>query len=763
MPKRSSTNSSQKKPVLKSWRRFIKPLFITAMAMASLLFVYALYLDAQIRNQFEGKRWSLPAKVYARPLELYPGKALLKKELLAELSSLQYFPQADAPVAGSYQDNGNELILHTRPFRYWDGEEWQQRIRIRFSGQHLFSIENLTDELPRDLIRLDPIRIATIYPSHKEDRALLRLNQVPQKLIEALISIEDRDFYNHHGVSIRSIGRAMLANLKAGRTVQGGSTLTQQLVKNYFLTNEQTLSRKLNEAIMSWLLDFHYPKDEILEAYFNEIYLGQDGSRAIHGVGMASQFYFGRNPLELGLEHQALLIAILNGPTYYNPRRYPERAIEKRNRILRVMLEHGLITPNQADQAMMRPLGVLPKPTSSINRHPAFMDLVRRQLNEDYKEEDLSTEGLNIFTTLDPMVQSQAEKTVATELKEMERYYGMPVDTLQSAMVVTDTGSGEIQAVIGGRDPRFDGFNRAVDAQRHIGSLIKPVVFLSALQTQRYHLATTILDEPLEMEMSEDNKWKAENYDHVSHGAIPTYLALVKSYNQATLNLGMDVGVDKSIETLRALGVSRPVNIYPSFLLGATELSPLDVTQMYQTLANGGFTTPLRTIRAVLDNNGQPLQRYALELKQAADPRAVYQLNSALNLVIREGTGRKLYDTLPSDLQLAGKTGTTNDLRDSWFAGFSGNRLAVVWLGRDDNQPAGFSGSTGAMRIWGRLYQKLGSESLELIAPAGITHLWLGRTNGRITEQDCGDSIRLPFTLEVVESLPVSPCEGTTE
>lgn len=763
MPKRASNTDSAKTPVKKSWRRFIKPLFITAMVMASLLFVYSIYLDIQIREQFEGKRWSLPAKVYARPLEIFPGKALLKKELLAELSALQYFPQTGAPVAGSYQDSGSELILHTRPFRYWDGEEWQQRILIRFSGQHIHSIENLTDELPRDLIRLDPVRIATIYPSHKEDRALLRLNQVPQKLIEALISIEDRDFYNHHGVSIRSIARAMLTNLRAGRMVQGGSTLTQQLVKNYFLSNERTLSRKLNEAIMSWLLDFHYPKDEILEAYFNEIYLGQDGSRAIHGVGMASHFYFGRKPLELGLEQQALLIAILNGPTYYNPRRYPERAIEKRNLILRVMLEHGLITPNEAEQAMLRPLGVLPKPKSSINRHPAFMDLVRRQLNEDYKEEDLRTEGLNIFTTLDPRVQSQAEETVSKELKEMERYYGIKVDTLQSAMVVTDTGSGEIQAVVGGRDPRFDGFNRAVDAQRHIGSLIKPVVFLSALQSQRYHLATTIRDEPLEMEFGGDKSWKAENYDHVSHGDVPAYIALVNSYNQATLNLGMEVGVDKSIETLRALGVKRPVNIYPSFLLGATELSPLDVTQLYQTLANGGFTTPLRSIRAVLDNNGQPLQRYELELKQAADPRAVYQINSVLNLVTREGTGRKLYDSLPKDLQLAGKTGTTNDLKDSWFAGFSGNRLAVVWLGRDDNKPAGFSGSTGAMRIWGSLYQQLGGESLELFPPEGVSHLWYGRTDGRFTAEDCGDSVRLPFTQEVIERLPVSTCNSVTQ
>jgi len=733
------------------------------MTMAALLFVYTLYLDGQIRQQFEGKRWSLPAKVYARPLELYPGKTLLKNELLAELRDLQYFPQADASVAGSYADMGNELILHTRAFRYWDGEELQQRILIRFSGQHILSIQNLYDELPRDLIRLDPVRIATIYPSHKEDRALLRLNQVPQKLVEALISIEDRDFYHHHGVSLRSIARAMLTNLRAGRMVQGGSTLTQQLVKNYFLSNERTLSRKLNEAIMSWLLDFHYPKDEILEAYFNEIYLGQDGSRAIHGIGMASQYYFGRTPLELGLEQQALLIAILNGPSYYNPRRFPERAIEKRNLILSVMLQHGLITPNEAEQAMNRPLGVLPKPKSSINRHPAFMDLVRRQLNEDYKEEDLRTEGLNIFTTLDPRVQAEAEQTVASELKEMERYYGIPVDTLQSAMVVTDTGSGEIQAVVGGRDPRFNGFNRAVDAQRHIGSLIKPVVFLTALQTQRYHLATTILDEPLEVELSADKSWTAENYDHISHGEIPAYVALVNSYNQATLNLGMEVGVDKSIQTLRALGVHRPVNIYPSFLLGATEMSPLDVTQVYQTLANGGFTTPLRTIRAVLDTDGRPLQRYELQLKQAADPQAVYQVNSVLNLVTREGTARKLYDTLPQDLQLAGKTGTTNDLRDSWFAGFSGNRLAVVWLGRDDNKSAGFSGSTGAMRIWGRLYQQLGSESLELIAPQGVSHLWLDRGDGSITEEDCGDSVRLPFTQEVMARLPVRSCDASSD
>jgi len=744
---------------------FLKRSFYRLLPFALLgsiaLIAYTFHLDVQIRQQFEGKRWSLPAKVYARPLELYPGKALLKKELLAELKDLDYFPQRSAVVAGSYELNGASVLLHTRPFSFWDGKESAQRVMIRFSGEYIQSIVSEADGLPRSLIRLDPVQIASIYPTHNEDRVLVRLDDVPEKMLEGLIAVEDRDFYNHKGVSLHSIARAFIANLRAGHTVQGGSTLTQQLVKNYFLSNERSLWRKVNEALMAFLLEYHYSKDEILQAYLNEIYLGQDGRRAIHGIGLASQFYFGRSVKELSLPQQALMVAMVNGPSYYDPRRHPEHATERRNLVLKVMQEEGYITPDEGKAALASPLEVVDKPNSKVNLYPAFMDLVRRQLHEDYQEEDLRTEGLSIFTTLDPQVQQAAQQTVSRELTEMERYYGIPHDTLESAVIVSNTVSGEIEAIIGGRDAQLAGFNRVIDAQRQVGSLMKPVVYLTALeQKDRYNLATLLKDEPLQVELAEGQSWTAENYEHVSHGEVPAFIALAHSYNQATLQLGMSLGVNSVIATLRRLGVSRPVNIYPSFLLGATELTPLDVTQMYQTLANGGFTAPLRSIRAVLDADGHPLQRYDLELHQVADPQAVYELNSNLEVVAREGTARHLYDTLPKDLTLAGKTGTTDDLRDSWFSGFTGDRLAVVWLGRDDNKPAGFSGSTGAMRIWGSLFQHIGAQPLQLVPPEGMVELWVNRDSGAVSETACDNSVQLPFVKEVADKLDKLSCNG---
>ncbi|MBD3671129.1 MAG: penicillin-binding protein 1B [Gammaproteobacteria bacterium] len=762
-PRKSTKKSARRSTRKGGLRRLIRRLLPVFLLAVIALIAYAFHLDVKIRSQFEGKRWTLPAKVYARPLELYPGRALLQGELLAELRDLDYFRQTSAVNTGSYDVDDAVVIVHTRPFKFIDGQESSQRLKIHFSGQYVQAIENMGDGLPRSLVRLDPVQIASIYPTHNEDRLLLRLDDVPQQMLQALIAVEDRDFYNHAGVSIRSIGRAMMANLRAGRTVQGGSTLTQQLVKNYFLTNERSLSRKINEAIMAYLLDFHYSKDAILQAYLNEIYLGQDGRRAIHGVGLASQFYFGRSPKELNLSQQALMVAMLNGPSYYDPRRHPERARARRDLVLQVMREEGYITPGQAQRAIDAPLGVVNKPNSKVNRYPAFLDLVKRQLRENYSEADLRTEGLKIFTTLDPLVQHHAQSTVSAELKEMERYYGIESGVLQSAMIVTDTVSGEIQAVVGGRDPSSAGFNRALDAQRQIGSLIKPIVYLTALEQQAgFNLTSRLMDEPLSVELAEGKTWTPQNYDRISRGEVPAYLALVNSYNQASLQLGMQLGVDRVIATLRRLGVSRPVNIYPSFLLGATELTPIDVTQMYQTLANGGFTAPLRSINAVYDAQDQPLQRYELELEQAAEPGAVYQLNRALQLVAREGTAKALYERLPPELNLAGKTGTTDDLRDSWFSGFTGDKLAVVWLGRDDNKPAGFSGSTGAMRIWGRLFERIGAQSLRLVAPQGMVDLWLERETGILYDAPCGNSLQLPFKTEIVDTLTVKSCQKKT-
>ncbi len=739
---RRKRKDGEKRRIPLRWRRYLAPVAVALILMSA---AYVVYLDINVRQQFEGKRWAVPASVYARPLELYPGRPLSKARLMDELRALGYRRGDDGEI-GSYRERGPRLELVTRPFRFWDGEEPSRRVEVSFDGERLVRLREPGTGRPLTLVRLEPRLIGKIYPSHREDRVLVRLDQVPEALVTTLLAIEDRRFHEHFGVAPRSILRALWANLRAGRTVQGGSTLTQQLVKNFYLSNERTLRRKINEAIMALLLEFHYGKEEILEAYLNEIYLGQDGQRSIHGFGLAARFYFGRPLQELRLPQFAMLVGMVKGPSYYDPRRHPDRALARRNLVLRTLAEQGLIDEGQLQAAVEAPLGVIPGTPSGISRYPAFMELVRRQLYRDYRDDDLRSEGMQIFTTLDPAAQAAAEQALSERLKAVEKSRGMEQGVLEGAVVVTEPASGEILAVVGGRRARFAGFNRALNAVRPIGSLIKPAIYLTALeQPEHYSLVTLLEDEPLTLRWPNGDTWSPQNYDHQSHGEVPLYLALAHSYNLATVRLGLKLGVESVLETVRSLGIYRPLNRYPSLFLGAAELSPLEVTQMYQTLANGGFRSPLRAIREVLTAEGEPLQRYPLDIEQAADPAAVYLLNRALQEVVREGTGRALYQRLPATLDIAGKTGTTDGLRDSWFAGFTGDRLAVVWVGRDDNESTGLSGSSGALLVWRDMIEQMGAQPLVLVAPEGIRQVWVEPRSGLRSREECPDAVWLPF------------------
>lgn len=718
---------------------------------------YVFYLDSIVRIQFEGKRWALPAHVYARPLELYPDQALTSDQFSSELKMLGYRSMSKPRDPGTYLQRGGSFVVVTRPFQFWDGAEPSRYLRVEFSGGRVLGMWRANDGEPVDIVRLDPPQIGSIYPSHNEDRVLVKLENVPRLLIDALLAIEDRDFFQHYGISPRSILRAMLANLRAGQTVQGGSTLTQQLVKNFFLSNERTLWRKFNEAIMALLLEWHYEKDEILEAYINEIYLGQDGRRAIHGFGLASQFYFGQPLNKLKPRQIALLVALVKGPSYYDPRRRPLRASERRNLVLQLLEEQGLLSSEAAQLASETVPKVLPQNSTRVSRVPAFIDLVRRQLRRDYSEEDLNSEGLRIFTTLNPMAQRKTERAMSEQITRLDRG-GIDIE-LQGAAVVVNVNDGEVQAIVGGRDPRFAGFNRALDAVRPVGSLIKPAVYLTALlNTDQYTLATLLDDGPLDVDLGGGEHWQPQNFDHENHGRVLLHDALSHSYNLSTARLGLKLGVPAVTHTLKALGAQRAMTEYPALLLGAVNFSPLDVAQMYHTLAAGGFHTPLRAIRAVLTADGKPLQRYPLSVAPAFDSKAVFLLNAALRSVTREGTGRSLQQLLPAGLVVAGKTGTTDDLRDSWFAGFSENHLAVVWLGMDDNQPAGLTGSSGALRVWGDIMSRLDTTSLSSELPLGMGSTWIDRRTGLKVEEDCPHGLPLPF-IEGPNSESAAPVE----
>ena len=704
---------------------------------------YVAWLDLHVRAQFEGRRWSVPARIYARPMELYPGMRLSGDDLERELRAAGYQPSAAARRAATYNRRGDSFRVHTRRFQFWDGEQAARQVRIQFNGRRVAGLRE--NGAKQALMRLDPAIIGRIYPNHHEDRVLLRLEEVPAGLVAALLSVEDREFEHHHGVSPRAIARAVFANLRAGALVQGGSTLTQQLAKSYFLSAERTWWRKLNDAVIALLLEAHYDKGEILEAYVNEVYLGQDGRRSIHGFGLAAQFYFGRDLDALQLPELALLVAVVRGPSYYNPRRHPRRATKRRNLVLEQMRELGIISAARAKRVKSLPLGVTPASRAS-SRYPAFVDLVRRQLRRDYRDEDLRGEGLRIFTTLDLRTQRIAESALATRIARLERDKGGGRSVLQGAIIVTAPQSGEALAVVGGRNRGGAGFNRALDAVRPVGSLIKPAIYLAALeQPGRYTLASRILDEPISIRTATGTPWQPKNYDDRVHGRISLYEALVKSYNLATVRLGMEVGLDQVTNSLQRLGVERPLDPFPSLLLGAAELSPVEVTQMYQTLAGGGFRVPLRAIREVTSARGEPLSRYPLSVQQAFQPGPVFLVVEAMRGVMNEGTGRSARARMGANLVMAGKTGTTDDLRDSWFAGFTEDFLAVVWLGHDDNTPAGLSGAKGALQVWIDMMKSLGPRSLRAQTPSGVEWAWTDLQRGLITENGCPGAVRFPY------------------
>lgn len=718
--------------------------FLSLIVFLALAAVYVAWLDREVRTEFEGKRWELPARVYARPLDLYSGADLGREDLRRELEALGYSRARSADVPGKYAVNGMRVSVHTRAFKFWDGEEPSRRLLVRFEGSRIAELSDVSgNTVP--LVRLQPQVIGKIYPEHHEDRILIRFEEAPTELIEALIATEDHNFYTHHGVDPYAIARAAWVNLRAGRIVQGGSTLTQQLVKNFYLTQERSWWRKINEGVMALLLEAHYSKQEILEAYLNEIYLGQEGGNSIHGFGLASEFYFRRPLSELTTDHLALLVGLVRGASYYNPRRYPERARDRRNLVLGLMVERGFLDTAKAGQLMQQPLNVSSVPGWTSDRYPAFVDLVRRQLHRDYNTEDLRNEGLRIFTTLDPVQQHIAQRSLDERLDQLEKQSERSRH-LQGAAIVASVDTGEVTALVAQRGLAAFGFNRALDAERPIGSLIKPLVYLTALtQPEQYNVITPLSDSPVRLRQPNGREWVPRNYDRQVHGRVPLYQAMAHSYNLATINLGLDVGVDKVATTLKTVLPDEPVSPYPSLMLGAVELSPLDVTQIYQTIAGGGFRTPLKSIVAVLDRDGEPLSRYPLSVNQVLPADAIYLTTFLMTQVIERGTSRAASALLPSYMPLAGKTGTTNDLRDSWFAGFGSDKLAVVWIGRDDNKSTGLTGSSGALRVWIDLMKGLKPQPLTLAPPENVR--WQKILNGHRTDAECPRASSFPFIL----------------
>ncbi len=712
---------------------------------------YVLYLDRLVTRQFRSLRWTLPARVYAAPLQLYVGAVLTEGQLEHELHRLAYRRVRQLQGPGTYTAVTGALAVQLRPVQFADRSRPAMLLRIGFGPGGIQDLRNAAGAEVA-VIRLDPLLIGSLFPSDGVDRIVVTPKQVPPLLPAALKAVEDRTFDTNWGVDPRGILRAAWVDLRAHHIEEGGSTLTQELVRSYFLSNRRTFWRKIREAIMAVALTAHFSKADLMNAYINEIFLGQDGNRSVHGFGLASEFYFGKPLDELDLPQIAMLVAIVRGPTYYDPRRFPQRVLARRNLVLQILARQGVISRARAAAAMRKPLGVTAHASGAY--YPAYLDLVRRTLSRDYPERALTEAGLRIYTSLDPRVQEIAEQALDAHLKRLDATHHDGTEHLQGAVVVTSPQTGDVLALVGGRDADFDGFNRAIDAHRSIGSLVKPFVYLTALETGQYSAASIIEDEPISVRLGPGRYWRPHNYSRIFHGPVPLVRALGDSLNAASVRLGMRIGLGPVTQTLQRFGLKHLPDEVPAMLLGASDLSPLEVAQLYNGLADGGFREPLRAVQAVISANGRPLKAFPVRVTPVAPPADVYELTTMMEQVLTHGTGEPAQAILPPGLVAAGKTGTSQNDRDSWFAGFTGSDLAVVWVGYDHNQPTRLTGAMGALPVWAHIMASIGTLPLSMPPPQGLTDVWIDFPTGLEATPACDAANAVEVAVPVGTQIP---------
>ncbi|HGV3481663.1 TPA: bifunctional glycosyl transferase/transpeptidase [Klebsiella variicola subsp. variicola] len=730
-------------------RRWLWLLVKLGIVFAVLIAAYGVYLDQKIRSRIDGKVWELPAAVYGRMVNLEPDMQISKNEMVRLLNATQYRQVSAMTRPGEYTVQANSIEMIRRPFDFPDSKEGQVRARLTFDGDHLETIENMDNNRQFGFFRLDPRLITMLQSPNGEQRLFVKRSGFPDLLVDTLLATEDRHFYEHDGISLYSIGRAVLANLTAGRTVQGASTLTQQLVKNLFLSSERSYWRKANEAYMALIVDARYSKDRILELYMNEVYLGQSGDNEIRGFPLASLYYFGRPVEELSLDQQALLVGMVKGASVYNPWRNPKLALERRNLVLRLLQQQQVIDQEMYDMLSARPLGVQPR-GGVISPQPAFMQMVRQELQAKLGDKVKDLSGVKIFTTFDSVAQDAAEKAATEGIPVLKKQRKLA--DLETAMVVVDRFTGEVRAMVGGAEPQFAGYNRAMQARRSIGSLAKPATYLTALsQPNQYRLNTWIADAPVTIRLSNGQTWSPQNDDRRFSGQVMLVDALTRSMNVPTVNLGMALGLPAVVDTWTKLGAPKnQLNAVPAMLLGALNLTPIEVAQAFQTIASGGNRAPLSALRSVIAEDGTVLYQSYPQAERAVPAQAAYMTLWTMQQVVQRGTGRQLGAKYPG-LHLAGKTGTTNNNVDTWFAGIDGSQVTITWVGRDNNQPTKLYGASGAMSIYQRYLANQTPTPLALTAPEDVVDMGVD-SNGNLV---CSGGVR---SLPVWTTQPDALC-----
>ncbi|MCZ6781709.1 MAG: PBP1A family penicillin-binding protein [Proteobacteria bacterium] len=716
--------------------------FVGGFAVAS----WVVRLDRIVVSRFEGRQFRVPSRVLSAPTILYPGLDWRRIDLRQTLVRLGYRDHpagSDMPVGSLHWGRGR-VRVHLRAFDHPSRPEPARDIVMALSSDTIERIVELPGGREVGAVLLEPELVGAYYGPDREQRDLIHLSEVPPHLIHAVLSVEDQRFETHHGVDLRRILGAMLANLRAGSIRQGGSTLTQQLVKNFFLTPERTLSRKLQEAVMALLVEARYDKEAILESYLNEIYLGQRGATAIHGVGEATRLYFGKSVEDLTVGESALLAAIIQSPNRISPHRDAELAIDRRNLVLALMRRQGRISDSTYLQERDEPLRVAAI-TRDLGQARYFLDMLRRQLPTVYAPELLASEGVRIYSTLDLRLQRAATEALVQGLVEAELTHPELVtpggDRLQGCLVALRPQTGEVLALVGGRDYGLSQFDRCTQARRQAGSVFKPFVYIAALEPDRggpsITLASFLDDSPYALETPQGT-WQPQNYDHEFRGRVSVREAVERSLNVPAARLGQEVGIERVVEVAARLGITSDLPEVPSLALGTAEVSPFEVAQAYATLANGGVRTTAHTFEDLVNGEGETLERRTLRFQRVLDAGTAYLATSLLEGVVERGTAvrvRAMGLTGP----IAGKTGTTDDEYDLWFVGFTPELVAVVWVGFDKPRSIGVQSSHLALPIWVRFVREaLGTEIRgAFLPPAEVTRVDIEPSSGALALAGC--------------------------
>ncbi len=695
---------------------------------------YVWHLSGVVQAKFEGRKWEFPSKIYADSEIIYPGIRLPQDRIREKLRRLGYRSSRNRPRAtGEYRILGKaagvEVFLHDFQYPLRDFRGFPVRISLKAGTIHRIQRLDNGEVLPS--LELEPEVVTGFYDRVREQRRIVRLDEVPASVKDAVLAVEDERFYYHRGVDPVAVLRAFMANLRRGEVVQGGSTLTQQLVKNFFLESDRTLERKVKEALMAVIVEWMYTKDEIFENYLNEIYLGQNGAQGIFGIWEAARFYFVKEPEQLTVGETALLAGLIRAPNRYSPYRDIGDAIRRRNVILAKLAGDGIITRRAYERALQEVFEER-EPIRLTNSAPYFADFVKKELAAHYSNDVLTAEGLRIFTSLDLELQQAADTALSKGVSRLEKDYGhlrkiARTDDLEGALVVIKPQTGEIRAMVGGRDYRKSQFNRVAQAKRQPGSVFKPFVYLAALThgsasgRESYHSTTFVEDAPFTWSFGRQS-WAPENYKNRYHGWVTMSEAMEKSLNAATARIAQDVGIGRVREMAYRMGIRSRLPLLPSLALGAVEVTPLEMAGAFSALANNGIRTRLLSIKNVLDRDGAVLEKRNIRVKRVISPRVAFAMNNMLRGVVDRGTARgarRLGFTRPA----AGKTGTTNDARDAWFAGYTPDLLALVWVGFDRQSELGLPGSRAALPIWTDFMKKATSRLpvTDFVTPPGVS------------------------------------------